>query len=123
MKPRLLPQTDYRLNMIVVASMKCGYSSFEMAQVRPEDMGVSEQVTFKIPVDDGSEMILMLPSKYAERLIAKADAAEMGINEFLLEMVNRGLKDPTIPLKIVNFVGVNFGTVRFPPKNENPEAK
>jgi hypothetical protein len=94
-----------------------------MLVISPEDIGVPQCVTFKIPVDDGSEMILTLPAKHAERLVARAAAAEMSINEFLLEMVSRGLNDPTVPLKIVNFVGVNFGTVRFPPKNENPEGK
>lgn len=92
----------------------------KMPQVRPQDIGVSEQVTFKIPVEGGPELLFMVPANYAEKLIAKAAAARMSTTEYLLQMIDHELQNPAGGPTIINYGHIsygmsgNIGTIEFP---------
>ena len=75
---------------------------FPTIHITPEQIGLPEQVTFKIPLEDGSELILMLPKSYAERLIDKAAAGQMSSAELLSEVLERELQHFTGPVNTIN---------------------
>jgi hypothetical protein len=94
-----------------------------MGQMRPQDIGVSEQVTFKIPVEGGSELMFMVPATYAEKLVARAAAARMSTTEYLLQMLERELGNPVSNAPtIINYgqqhisygMSGSIGTIEFP---------
>jgi hypothetical protein len=67
---------------------------FSTIHITPEQIGLPEQVTFEIPLEDGSVMVLMLPKSYAQRLIAKAAAAHLSTAEFLAQLLQSVLQEP-----------------------------
>jgi hypothetical protein len=69
------------------------------ATIAPEQLGVPEQVTFKIPLEDGSELVLMFPKSYAQQ----ATAAHLSTDEFLSRMLQSVLQQPMAgPINTIN---------------------
>jgi hypothetical protein len=117
--------------VVIVVSPKGDYFSFEMAQLRPQDIGVSEQVTFKIPVEGGSELMFMVPANYAEKLVARAAAARMSTTEYLLQILEREMQNPAPAAPtIINYGHISYGMlgsigkIEFPiQRQDNPPGQ
>jgi hypothetical protein len=69
--------------------------------VSPTDMGIKEQAVFGMPFDDGSEVLFCLEKSYADRLIARAAAANMVVPEFLSDLLKQEMKNPQSPWNLV----------------------
>jgi hypothetical protein len=65
-----------------------------MIHIPPEQIGVPEEVTFTIPIEDGTELVLMVPKSCADPLLAKAAQAHISTAQFLGELLQNGLQDP-----------------------------
>jgi len=72
-----------------------------MYQIPPERMGIPEEVVFTVPVQDGSQLKLMLPESHAQIILEGAAAAGLQPGQYLAAVVTRAASNPRNPWNLL----------------------
>jgi hypothetical protein len=62
-----------------------------MIPIPPEVMGIPHEVLFRIPIEGGKDLLLMLPEKHVDIVNARALACHMTSEEYLVDLIKRAL--------------------------------
>jgi hypothetical protein len=75
-----------------------------MRQITPGEIGITEETVFRIRVEGGSQLILMLPKARASEIIKWATEEGIAPERLLSQIIARGLSNPRNPANVMGAI-------------------